>query len=234
MILHLSRFVLAPLLALSIGGATATASTIYTTGAPNQADGLDISEFVAADNFTLSVGSTITGLTFFASANVDPFTSQFSNTLGYGIFANNNGVPGSLIASGSNSAPVLVDTGNQILGTEEWAISMALPSLSLAPGTYWLGLHENALGTPDDGTTIYWDTASSQTGFAPMSTDDLFGASGWYPGLSENLDLAFQLNGSFDTGASPEPNQFWALLAIGACTLAWSVQRHRRAGRRIP
>jgi len=213
------------------GSVSSGSSTLYSNGNPNQVDGTDISSFVSADDFKLTTAVNLTGVTFFASADSDPFTSQFSGAIGFGIFVDSKGQPGILVASGSNNSPVLLDTGKQILGTEEYQLAIAVPSVSLTAGTYWLGLHEGPFGTPYDGTTIYWDTTATQTGSLPMATSDLTGASGWFPSLSEtNMDLAFSLQGSSAASTpTPEPAQWLAvLLAIAGCIISREVLRCRR------
>ena len=137
-------------------------STIFLTS-PNQADGIDQSDFIVADNFTLGVASDVTGITYWTSANVDPYPSQFSNSVGWGIYLDNAGSPGTLLTSGTAASPVLADTGVQILGTEEWTVSFPIQAAALLPSTvYWLGLHEGSYNTPNDGTTVFWDTGTSQ------------------------------------------------------------------------
>jgi hypothetical protein len=182
------------------------ASAVYDNGGPNQVDGANITAYVSADDFTMATPSTLTGVNFWSSADIDPYSSQFSGTIGWGILSDNGGTPGELLYSGADSAPSLFDTSNQIDGTEEWELTVALPSITLDAGTYWLALHEGPLGTPDDGTEIYWDTTSNQTGSVAMQTGDVSGASGWFPSTFSSGaggDLAFQLTGSLD--ASPEP-----------------------------
>jgi len=226
----IARFSLLALAAFLTCSTTAYSSTIYNNGSPNQADGLDISGFIAADDFTLGTSATVSGVIFYASANVDPFTSQFSGTIGYGLFTNDNGTPGTLMASGYDTNAVLSDTGNSIFGTEEYQIAISLPSIPISAGTYWLGLHEGAFGTPDDGTTIYWDTTSSQTGSLPMVTSDLSGSGGWYPGLSETTyDLAFALDGSTSNAQTPEPSTFAPVLLFSVSLIVLRKASTRRS-----
>jgi hypothetical protein len=193
--------------------ASAHAGTIYNNGPPDQADGANITGFVAADDFALAGSVTLTGGSFWSSANFDPFANSFSGTIGWGILANVSGSPGSILFSGSDSSPVLTDTGVQIFGTEEWRIDFSLGSINLNSGIYWLALHEGSLGTPDDGTTIFWDTTGSQTGSLSQFTADVTGASGWSfnSGLrsGSGSDLAFLLSGTSGGGTptpSPEPS----------------------------
>lgn len=211
-----------------------SSATLYNNGSPNQQDGEDISLFIGADDFVLNSDAIVNGATFWASADVDPFFSQFSGTVGWGIFADNSGLPGPLIASGSDSSPTLSDTGVQILGTEEYQISFAIPSIPLDTGTYWLGLHENTFGTPDDGTTVYWDTTGSQSGSVAMITSDLSGMSGWFVGLGgSGSDLAFELSGSSEEPTStPEPNTaFLLVMALGGCRCIRGKRVYRRFAR---
>lgn len=198
------------------------ADTIYNNGAPNQANGCNISGFACADDFSLLSGVTLTGLSFWSSANFDPFAGEFSGTIGWALFANSGGVPGTVLFIGSDSAPGLTDTGVDIFGTREWRIDVALPSINLLVGTYWLGLREGAWGSPNDGSTIYWDTTGSTWGALPLFTADLTGASGWSD-AGMGTDLAFQLN---DGGASvvPEPST----LALTGVALALCVAGIRR------
>ena len=196
---------------------SARAGTIYNNGAPDQADGSNITGFVAADDFALAGSVTLTGGSFWSSANFDPFANSFSGTIGWGILADASGSPGSILFSGSDSSPALTDTGVQIFGTEEWRIDFSFGSVNLNAGTYWLALHEGALGTPDDGTTIFWDTTGSQTGALSQITADVTGASGWSQNTSlvggSGSDLAFLLSGTGSGGGTPtpEPSSVWLL-----------------------
>ena len=196
---------------LLAAGGLLQAGTLYNNGAPDQADGANITGFVAADDFTLAGLVTLIGPggSFWSSANFDPFGNSFSGTIGWAILADASGSPGSILFSGSDSSPVLTDTGVQIFGTEEWRIDFSLGSVNLNSGTYWLALHEGALGTPDDGTTIFWDTTGNQTGSLSQFTADLTAASGWafYRGLrgGRGSDLAFQLSGTGSGGGTPTP-----------------------------
>jgi hypothetical protein len=191
------------------------ASVIYDNGVPNRVDGTNITAYVSADNFSIATMSTLTGVNFWSSADTDPYQSQFSGTVGWGVLLDNGGVPGVLLYSGADSSPSLFDTSAQIGGTEEWELQIELPSIVLDAGTYWLALHEGPLGTPDDGTEIYWDTTSNLTGSAAMLTSDVSGASGWFPsafGSGAGSDLAFQLTGSLDS--APEPSLLLLLSAL--------------------
>jgi hypothetical protein len=207
----------------------ARATVVYNNGAPDQSDGSNITGFVAADDFMLGTGVTLTGGTFWSSANFDPFGDSFSGTIGWAILADNSSSPGAILFSGADSSPVVTDTGVQIFGTEEWEIDFSLGSVALTSGTYWLALHEGALGTPDDGTTIYWDTTGNQTGSLSQITADVTAASGWSSNTAlvngNGSDLAFLLNS--DTGTStPEPSAV-GLVGVGILAIRFSFRRKR-------
>jgi hypothetical protein len=212
-----------------------TELTLYDNGPPNQSDGANITGFVAGDDFTLGGSVTVTGGTFWSSANFDPFVNSFSGTIGWAILANNVGSPGAILFSGSDSSPVLTDTGKQIFETEEWKIDFSLGSVNLGAGTYWLALHEVALGTPDDGTTIFWNTTGSQTGSLSQITADLTAASGWSSNTVLNggngSDLAFQLNGSSGVPTVPEPSSLALLGGIVGILLLVRRRRGDSTGR---
>jgi hypothetical protein len=223
--LHVAGLAVGLLLVMPLARAT----TIYNNGAPNQSDGANITGFVAADDFLLNGIVSLTGGSFWSSANFDPFTDSFSGTIGWAILADMIGAPGTILFSGSDSSPVLTDTGVQIFGTEEWRIDFSFGSVNLIPGTYWLALHEGALGTPDDGTTIFWDTTGSQTGSLSQITADVTGASGWSTNTALNggsgSDLAFLLTGSTGT-ATPEPSSV-GLMGVGIVGILLLVKRKR-------
>jgi hypothetical protein len=208
------------------------ASIIYNNGSPNQSDGANITGFVAGDDFTLGGSVTLTGGAFWSSANFDPFGNSFSGTIGWAILADSGGSPGTILASGSDSSPVLTDTGAKIFGTDEWQIDFSFGSISLNAGTYWLTLHEGALGTPDDGTTIYWDTTGNQTGSLSQTTADLTAASGWSSNGAlvggNGSDLAFQLSGGSGGGGStvPEPSSV-GLVGAGIVGILLLMKRKR-------
>ena len=224
-------------MAVSLATVSAHAGTLYNNGAPDQADGSNITGFVAADDFALAASVTLTGGSFWSSANFDPFANSFSGTIGWGILANTSGSPGSLLFSGADSSPLLTDTGVQIFGTEEWRIDFSFGSVNLNAGIYWLALHEGALGTPDDGTTIFWDTTASQTGSLSQITAVVSGARGWSfkRGLrgGGGSDLAFLLSGTGSGGGTPTPEpSTWGLVSV-ALVGASILRRLARRGKGI-
>jgi hypothetical protein len=203
------------------------ASVIFNNGSPNQLDGSNITGFVAADDFVLGSPATLGGGSFWSSANFDPFGSSFAGTIGWAILADSGGSPGSILFSGSDSSPALTDTGNTIFGTHEWRIDFSFGSVNLNAGTYWLALHEGALGTPDDGTTIFWDTTGSQTASVGQISADLSAQSGWSAnGLNggSNSDLSFLLNGTGGppSTSTPEPGtvSLVGVTVFGICLFA--------------
>ena len=118
--------------------------------------------------FTLANAATLQGLVFFGAADVSNVPSQFGGTIGFRFLSNNAGAPGTSLALGSDSSVQLVNNGTQNVGTDEYRFLVNLGSIPLGAGTYWLAMHEGAMGTAADGTSIYWDTTSSAPLVRPL------------------------------------------------------------------
>jgi VCBS repeat-containing protein len=124
-------------------------------------DALNISQFVAAESFTLTAATT---LAFFDAlledngfAEDDSF-DEFGGTLSWAIYAADpGGGPGTLLFTGSDANPILTDTGllsgydNDIFNAK-----ISLGAVSLAAGDYWIALHEGEWLSPYDNSPIYW------------------------------------------------------------------------------
>ena len=111
------------------------AATVFDSGGPNGDNGFGLNGSVAS-SFTLLNASTLQGLIFFGSSNVNDVRSQFSGTIGFRILADNAGNPGSSLALGSDAGVVLVDNGTFNFGTKEYRFLVNLGSIALNPGTY--------------------------------------------------------------------------------------------------
>jgi len=189
-----------------------SAAVIYDGGGPNGDNGSNLSGRVGAMQLTLANAATLQGLVFFGAADVSNVPSQFGGTIGFRFLSNNAGAPGTSLALGSDSSVQLVNNGTQNVGTDEYRFLVNLGSIPLGAGTYWLAMHEGAMGTAADGTSIYWDTTSSAPVGTPIgkTTTQLDGLSG-YANTSTNSAFAFQLLDAPAYNAVPEPST-WVLM----------------------
>jgi hypothetical protein len=202
-----------------------SAAVIYNGGGPNGVNGAGISNGVIAMQFTLANAANLQGLMFLGSANVNNVPSQFSGTIGFRFLTDNAGTPGTSLALGSDSSVRLIDNATRNAGTHEYQFLVNLGSIPLGAGTYWLALHEGTMGTPGDGTIIFWSTTSSAPLGTPVArvTSDLNGLTG-YTNTVLNSPLAFQLLDAPAYNPIPEPST-WVLSLSAA---AFLLLRRRR------
>lgn len=210
---------------------TASATILYDNGPSNQLDGANISTQAVADDFIISSSVSIQSVSLFVSPDFDPFP-QFNNLVAVSFFKDVNGSPGGF-PNTSSISPTFTDTGNQILGTEEYRMDLVFPSdpnssLSLDPGTYWL-----AVSIPTNGDlsqSVYWDTTSQIHGSSALATSQLVLLGGpWAPAVSgtAGTDLAFTISGE----TVPEVGNFGAsciTLTALVAVAGWSSRRRRK------
>lgn len=158
----------------------------------------NISTEVYANDFSVLRSQRIESVDLFLGDNdgVDNGVfAAFSGTIGWAIYDNGaSGHPGSLVASGSDSAPAVTDTGlNWGSGNSEvFRVRFALdPPVTLASGSWWLAIHEGAWLSPADGSSILWIGAVGQSGM-PREVSTITPAT-WTP---EAADNAFAVYGS--------------------------------------
>lgn len=194
---------------------------VYNSGLPDGVNSLDMTTGPVAENFTIAGPAVLNQLIFFGSATVDDVFSQFSGTIGFRILTDNAGAPGSSVALGSDASVVISDNHTQNSGTEEYQFSVNLGSIALNPGTYWLALHEGAMGTPSDGTPIYWDSTASVISATPQVTDDPNALIGYTIFDSSFPSLSFELI------SEPEPGTT-GLFALGGAMIWFNRKRFMR------
>ena len=108
-----------------------------------------------ADNFA-TTGGTLTEITWWGSYfgagcpdAGDDFTVTIHND-------DNNGVPGSVVATLTGQTPTRTATLRQNLGDDEYIYTLSGLSINLAPGCYWL--HVGNADTPG-GCVWFWSTS---------------------------------------------------------------------------
>ena len=190
----------------------AHASVIFDNGGPNQVDGNEMTEWIQTDNFMLAASDTITSATFWDLESA----GAYQGSITWIIYADNAGIPGTQLATGSATL-TQVATGNSFEGLTEYQDTFALSFAALGSTTYWLGLHNGPLTTTDrDG--MYWETTA--TGNAPTGEEfDLQSGGPWNNNGNEH---AFNLS---DGASAPEPG---TILLIG-CGLTGLALVRRRA-----
>lgn len=187
-----------------------SAAVIYDGGPPNGASSLNVSLLVVAQQFTLTNAATLQGLILY-DTNFSNLPNRFGGTIGFRFLSDNAGTPGTSQALGSDPTVQLIN--NRIL--------VNLGSIPLGAGTYWLAVHEGAMGTPSDGSTVFWNTtASAPAGVADVRfTSDLNGLSGYSTFNTAGLKGAFQLLDAPAYNPIPEPSTWVLMLSAGGFLL---------------
>ena len=117
-------------------------------------DGSLISSYVHAEYFTLAAPTALSGITIALSDVYRPVNGaidDFSGTLSYAIYTNAGGVPGTLLTSGTATSVELAYFGSGTYGDYASA-TIDLGGYALAPGNYWIAVHEGAWGSATDGS----------------------------------------------------------------------------------
>ena len=163
----------------------------------------DISTAAAANDFVLAGPASLASFTVLLSddeVNDNGVLNSFGNTLGWAIYSNNGGEPGTLLYSGQG-VPVLTDT----LAQDDFGADLVSATLSfgqsirLDAGTYWLALHEGYWGSVFDGTEIWWQW-TAQVGAPPMGGTPESGPSDWNPISGLDGALSIQATSVWDHG----------------------------------
>ena len=193
------------------GGTTFIASQNETTGGNGN--------FATAyDSFTLSSSSNLTGVgwtgAYFNPASQGPIASWTVT-----FYADDSGVPGSLIAVGNfpgTGGETFVTTASN--GYPVYSYSEFFSPYPVAAGTYWLSV------VPEVGFPPQWGWATSASGNGE-AYQTFFGSGSTINGGGVNL--AFDVYGTYDT-AVPEPST-WAMMMLGFAGLGYAGFRRAKA-----
>jgi len=193
---------------------------------------VNISMGVWADEFWLPGATTPGALSVWlrdGEINNDGQLGSFSGTLSWAIYANDGGLPvgssAAPIATGEDSSPELTDTGfNNGGDVVRTTIELSGAPL-LSAGYYWLAIHEGSWGSPNDGTSVYWENSSNYNAGTTIGSWDLATpSSDWsqnepwdsalvlYPTGSVASDLLFA--SGFEAGVTCD---WTAVSATGMC-----------------
>ncbi len=156
---------------------------------------------------------------------------DFSGTLGYAIYEDDGGLPGTELTTGS-ATPTLVDTGQQQFTVfsstaDVFTAEVSIPTLTLGAGIYWLSIHDGDWLSANDGSETGWIVSGGFTSvLSPIAFDSDEEAPDDYLGTTSNEESAFLILGTAATGDVPAPTT-WSLLLVGAGLLA--MRRRRTA-----
>jgi hypothetical protein len=207
----------------------ASAALIYDNGVPGSSGlgGTEMSTSFLAEDFTLTQAATL-NLVRFWNSQTSP-DCCYAGSITWGIYSNGDAKPGVPLAGPTNTTAV-TRTLTGAVGRTEYQNDVALPSVLLSPGTYWLALHNGPLA-PNGFLSFFWEWHSASSGDTsaqcdPSSTVTCLSTTDWHTASNQEYD--FQLYG--DAVVAPEPS---TLLLLGSALpgLAGVLIHRRRESR---
>ena len=186
--------------------AHASDTIMFDNGASNQDDGWEMTQYFEADDFVLADWTQLSAFKFWSYTRIGYFTG----TITWEIYRNSaSNTPGTLVASGSSVDVTQVATGFVLFDLLHEAITtFNIPPLTLAPGTYWLALHNGPRTHLTRG--MFWAPTGKRRSSGTPSHSRATSSTGAgytndYPGMSP--DLAFQVFGMVVPPLTP--SQSW-------------------------
>ena len=166
---------------------------IYDNGGPDQLNGNEMTEWLQAEDFTLSADSTLTSVNFWDIEATRG--ASYQGEIDWVLYADAGGQPGASFASGAAVGAAVTRTFIQscVLGFyDEYSLSFNIsPGVPLTAGTtYWLGLHNGPL-TFTTYSSFYWETTAFNGTYTGLEDDAPFDG-GWADNFNEH---AFNLGG---------------------------------------
>ena len=167
----------------------AQSALLYDNGAPDLRSGFEITHWIEADRFTLTVPAFVKNIQFWDLEIV----GYFQTSILWEIHADSDGIPGALLFGGTSMNLTHVATGrNDGFGFTEFVSTFDITPAALTEGIYWLVLHNGPLSN-NSIPNVYWETTAgsstipSRTVIAPFT--------GPWDSNGPSSKLAFKLNG---------------------------------------
>ncbi len=188
------------------------------------ANSFGVSDEVRADDFLTGGVVRLSAADVWMADDVfndNGLLDSFSGTLGWAIYDDQSVLPGSLVASGSDAQPRVVDTGFQdpfdgdighIRIRFGGAGGVQLPALTW----HWFALHEGTWGSGSDGSPICWLQASAVQGTGSVSALPTPSPSGW---TTSAIDTAWALFDDviFASGFEGQTACAWSTYPVNTC-----------------
>ena len=172
------------------------AAPVFDNGSPDQVYGTQMSEFLVAEDFSLTASTTISNIRFWS---IQEFAADYLGSVYWAVYSDTGGVPDVILFGNTTVTTTAVATGLSTgFGYDEYAFDVDVVDFTLGAGSYWLGLH-NGPSTLIAPREMLWATTASTIGSESMYFDS---TSGW---VGSGNYLAFALDGPGVVVPPPPP-----------------------------
>ncbi|MEO7793843.1 MAG: hypothetical protein ABIV06_03655 [Thermoanaerobaculia bacterium] len=144
---------------------------------------------------------------------------SFSGTLGWGLIADNNAVPGLTLASGTVTPRLFDSLLQDPFGGDIFRARIRLPPLPAienCAGWNWLALHEGAWGSAADGSPAWWQAPAQTFGALAYWAPATPNPTGW---TEATIDVSVALFDDliFGSGFEAGVTCAWSQFSSGTC-----------------
>ncbi len=209
---------LALVTALTLALGTSQAATVFNNGAPDLVAGSGMTEFVVADNFTVSGGPfDLTNIRFFSAQDT---ASAYVGSVAWSLFSNVASAPGVSLFSGLATVAGVPTAASTGFGYGIYTFDIPLVAITLSAGSYWLALHNGPLTNTTSAGDMTWAT-SGVVGLPGAGV--YFDGSSW---VSTGNEHAFRIDGN-PTVINPTPEPGSIALVLAGLALCGALRQKR-------